>query len=743
MKILALLLVLSFSLLQAVIIEVYSDGTGDYPTIQNAIDFAQNYDTISVHPGIYYENLSITEKTLTVGSNFSVSNNPDDIANTIIDGNRSGSVISIANTDWLQINGFTIRNGSGEIPFLSYIGGGLNVDNSNIIVKNCHIQNNQADLGGGILLCDSNLNLEATTIRHNAAFNFGGGIYINNSDITYHPSNLNNIYLNYAGSGNDLFSTYNSPLQTVIVDTFTVANPTIYHTFPSNGYSIPIFPLESRFIFSIQNHVVDEVASDLFVSTSGDDDNSGETLDSPLKTIAYAMLKVESDSLTHRTVHVADGIYSESLNEQVFPIHLKDNVSILGESDSNTILDAESITGFFRSTYQDRNIGIRNFSLINGYNNQGIHLHHAIDFTIDNVDISNYVGSREVVYLKFGNGTVNNLRIHDGTFWGALSFGFEDDSVISNTRIYDNTEFSADNVFSYFSIGVHSSNGSVMNIINTEIVNNTETYSDWNTGGVALNITSLGYPIPVTCNLINSTIADNHADAFWGSAIAVACVSKLNIINSIVYGNTPYQIVLDSQTYPESLFVKNSIIQGGEDNIGSIGQGYIEWSDTNISSNPLWNVADGYYYLSSSSPAVDAGTTLMPEGVQLPEYDLTGQSRVYGEQIDIGCHEWNPTGIDEQNMETCSYPLSIYPNPFNPSTTICFELPEKMKATLSVFNIRGQKISTLIDEQKAKGIHRVVWNGADDKGKNVPSGVYFYRLETSNKSITGKMILMK
>jgi flagellar hook assembly protein FlgD len=66
-----------------------------------------------------------------------------------------------------------------------------------------------------------------------------------------------------------------------------------------------------------------------------------------------------------------------------------------------------------------------------------------------------------------------------------------------------------------------------------------------------------------------------------------------------------------------------------------------------------------------------------------------------------------------------------------------------MKATLSVFNIRGQKISTLIDEQKAKGIHRVVWNGADDKGKNVPSGVYFYRLETSNKSITGKMILMK
>ncbi len=729
-----------------VVFEIFEDGTGDYSTIQSAIDVSVDYDVILVHPGVYYENLTITSKDITINSDFYESHDPMDIANTIIDGNREGSVISILNSNWLQINGFTIKNGSGEVPYTYVVGGGIHASNSHVTVKNCLIKENRADLGGGIMLTDSNLYLESSTIKSNIAFYFGGGIAISNSNVTFHGSNLNNIYLNYAGSGNDLFSTYNSPLQTVIIDTFTVANPTIYHAFPSDLYSEPIYPLESRFDFVIQNHVVDEVASDLYVSTTGDDSNNGESPDFPIKTIAYAMLKVDSDSLTHRTIHVADGVYSESLNNQVFPIHLKDNVSIVGESDTGTFFDAESITGFFRSTYNDKNVCIRNFSLINGYNNQGIYLHHAIDFQIDNVDISNYVGSREAVYIICSDGDVNNLRIHDSNLWGALSFIYEDDSSITNTRIYDNTQFISEDTFSYFSIGIHSQNGSVMNIVNTEIVNNTETYSDWSYGGVALGITSLGYPTPATCNLINSTIADNHADSFFGSAISASTVSKLNIVNSIVYGNTPHQIVLNNQTYQESLFVRNSLIQGGEENIGMLGEGFIDWQDNNITDNPIWDVDDGYYFLSSLSPAVDAGTTIMPEGVQLPEYDLTGYARIYGDQIDIGCHEWNPVYIDEDilvHSQQETYLYNAYPNPFNPETTISFDLPVRGKTELSIFNIRGQKITTLINEEMSMGHHSIIWDSKDNNGKSAPSGVYFYRIETPSITLIKKMILMK
>ncbi len=738
-----LIMILFVNKMFCVVIEIFEDGTGDYTTIQDAIDSANNYDTILVHPGVYYENLTVTEKDITIISDFHESHDPMDIANTVLDGNRTGSVINIIDTNWIQIEGFTIRNGSGTFDFLCFVGGGIRAEDSSIRVFNCVIKNNRADYGGGILLDSSFLSLGNTTVKKNIASTFGGGFYLCDSNVSFGASNINCVYLNYAGTGNDLFSTPNCPTQVVYVDTFTVANPTIYHAFPTDGYSEPMFPLESRFEFMIQNHVVDEVASDLYVSTTGNDNNSGESPSSPLKTIAYAMLNVDSDSLTHRTVHVEDGVYSESLNQQIFPIQLKDNVSIIGESDTGTILDAESITGFFRSTYRDRNVGIRNLSLINGYDTQGIHLHHAIDFEIDNVDLSNYMGSREPVYMIYSSGDVNNLRIHDCSSWGALKFHYCDDSSISNTRIYDNVEYSSPDVFSYSSIVLNTYNGSLMNIINTEVVNNIETYSEWNTSGVGLTISSGNYPTPARCNLINSTIANNSADSFWGAAISVATVSKLNIVNSILYGNTPYQIVMNNQTYQESLFVRNSIIQGGEGNIAHIGQSFVDWQENNMNDNPLWDVSEGYYFLSSLSPAIDNGTLVMPEDVELPEFDLTGFPRIYGGQIDIGCHEWNPVDIDNDYLHSSEYKFYNYPNPFNPTTTINYSIPGRGNIKLAVFNVKGQRVKTLVNREMPSGEHSVIWGGDDDNGVKVASGIYFYKLQAGTYTKTKKMILMK
>jgi len=84
-----------------------------------------------------------------------------------------------------------------------------------------------------------------------------------------------------------------------------------------------------------------------------------------------------------------------------------------------------------------------------------------------------------------------------------------------------------------------------------------------------------------------------------------------------------------------------------------------------------------------------------------------------------------------------------YPNPFNSSTTISFSLPKDMKCNLIVYNVKGQKLKTLFSGTQTKGNHTIVWNGVDDKGKQVSSGVYFYKLVTPDKSITMKMIMMK
>ncbi len=84
-----------------------------------------------------------------------------------------------------------------------------------------------------------------------------------------------------------------------------------------------------------------------------------------------------------------------------------------------------------------------------------------------------------------------------------------------------------------------------------------------------------------------------------------------------------------------------------------------------------------------------------------------------------------------------------YPNPFNPDTRIDFDLPQSSKTALAVFNVLGRKVRTLIDGQLPAGSHTVVWDGRQDDGNPVASGIYLYRLETQTGTLTRKMMLLK
>ncbi|KAF5038147.1 hypothetical protein DSECCO2_557350 [anaerobic digester metagenome] len=84
-----------------------------------------------------------------------------------------------------------------------------------------------------------------------------------------------------------------------------------------------------------------------------------------------------------------------------------------------------------------------------------------------------------------------------------------------------------------------------------------------------------------------------------------------------------------------------------------------------------------------------------------------------------------------------------YPNPFNPSTSISFVLAKDMSARLDIYNVRGQKVSTLCNSELTKGKHTLQWNGVDAQGRKVASGIYFSRLQTPEGSFTSKMMLMK
>jgi len=84
-----------------------------------------------------------------------------------------------------------------------------------------------------------------------------------------------------------------------------------------------------------------------------------------------------------------------------------------------------------------------------------------------------------------------------------------------------------------------------------------------------------------------------------------------------------------------------------------------------------------------------------------------------------------------------------YPNPFNPTTNISFALPSDSKVSLNIYNIMGQKVKTLVDGITKAGTHTVTWDGTNEQGESVASGIYFYKLSAGDKVITKKMSLVK
>ena len=104
----------------------------------------------------------------------------------------------------------------------------------------------------------------------------------------------------------------------------------------------------------------------------------------------------------------------------------------------------------------------------------------------------------------------------------------------------------------------------------------------------------------------------------------------------------------------------------------------------------------------------------------------------------------NLVGINENNILTDYTLTQNYPNPFNPTTTISYQLPKNGKVEITVYNLKGQKVKTLINETLESGNHSVIWEGTDENGKSVSSGIYLYNLKINYESVAMKrMVLIK
>jgi hypothetical protein len=107
-----------------------------------------------------------------------------------------------------------------------------------------------------------------------------------------------------------------------------------------------------------------------------------------------------------------------------------------------------------------------------------------------------------------------------------------------------------------------------------------------------------------------------------------------------------------------------------------------------------------------------------------------------------------PVGIPGEGEVDGIIPASVelhqnYPNPFNPTTTIRYNLPNNARISLKIYNVIGETIRTLVDDLQSAGSKSIVWDGKNDQGHIVSSGVYIYQLMTDGAVKTKKMFFLK
>ncbi len=729
-----ILIVILPCLVLAATLTVKQDGTGDYTVIQTAIDAANPGDTVLVYPGRYYENITLQTSNITLMSLEGTTGDPAYIDSTIIDGNNINPCIIISqHASNNSIRGFSITKGMRSLGN----GGGLSIGlESTTSLTNCRIFQNQALTGGGIGISGASITLYGTTVTENYALHMGGGVYASTGgstyNITFNPVNRCSIYNNRAGAGQDIYIQHATSDLSMPLDTFSVEEPNNYYAIylsenpTSNNF---------RINFDIQNPHHQEIDSDIYVSTTGSDDNDGLSPATALKTIHEAIYRVAADSLNLNTVHILPGQYSRTDNDQIFPIGIKNWVNIQGSGidvtkvigEQHPYLGVDIHMTVFRVTKQSA-IFLKDMSITSRETNNGwmaiigsdmlssmhfenLRIHDMVSddgtglvySSVTNARASSWenviIESGENILVRLGggiseNGVIsafrgkisncsfrNSINPYSSTSVGALSLVTVDadtDLVVENCVFSNLTMLDDDSIAIVFRGIQYPQQQNHFSFRNCLFSNNSSPGGD--VGGIA-SITSANNP---RIDISNCTFAGNQGDAY-----TLKTNGDVNITNSIFYNDTPYQIKVEPMNGDPNehtqLTIDHSLVKDGIYGIQPfpVPGNTVNFLPSSISDNPLFtggfDINDPLNYsLSALSPCINTGT-LDTLGLFLPPYDLAGNWRIWNGRIDMGCYEYGSehwvSNDDPVVPEIPAIILVAYPNPFQTFSNIKISIP--------------------------------------------------------------------
>ncbi len=241
-----------------------------------------------------------------------------------------------------------------------------------------------------------------------------------------------------------------------------------------------------------------------------------------------------------------------------------------------------------------------------------------------------------------------------------------------------------------------------------------------------------------------------------GDAESSDCASTTILEGSGLYGSTKddfgLNLSLNSTDCLEMEFELSDTVTTTPGDF--FAEGYFELTNCGDEATTAWielsieNLDVGPF---SAPVNLGAGETItrelyFPVPPAVPEGDYTiCVTATAGEAMATSCETIHViSGMIGESSGNGDVSISNYPNPFNPETNIAFTLPTQTAVSIKVFNMLGQHVETLIDnESLSAGKHTVSWDGTDSSGDQVSSGIYFYRLETDNTVLSRQMILVK
>ena len=471
-----------------------------------------------------------------------------------------------------------------------------------------------------------------------------------------------------------------------------------------------------------------------YISTYGNDNNNG-SITSPWRTVNHAW----NNSGGGDTVLIREGTFTES---QIWLATARRGIGI-----ENSYWTLKNYPGEIPTLINTRFIIDDDNIRVQGLHFTGTSFIQAVSWggLHENIELiaNDFSGSSTVpVYFMANKGLIDGNNIHPISSIHGIYVMHGDSNIVRNNYILGVNKY-----------GIHIYDEKKYDhpskITNLLVENNIVDGSQSRSGIIISAGESIDYSIEIKGVILRNNIVKNNAED--GITIRYyGIVRDIDIFNNTIYKNGVNGLLIAASDV-NNINIKNNIFLDNEHNINVISSlkalvvsNNLYWNPSSagygakdayaVYKDPLFvNAYDGDFHLRDGSPAIDAGVD-----VGIP---------YFGPAPDLGAFEAEVSSLSNEKS-TGALPTHFdlkqnYPNPFNSDTEIYYDLPFTVNADLSVFNISGCRIRTLVHKKEIAGQKSVKWNGKDKNGIDVSSGIYFYKLYTDEFLITRKMLLIR